>query len=177
MNQAARALSTWFALVACADARSGGDKRHLDEVFFLRSTESGSTWRTVVQDGDVLDILVTARCNTKAARWFFRKLLKKHCAVPSWHFQIRGEPVTLGNEIKGRDRQAGKSPVLHGQEFREFSRCPQHRREARERRNVNLHVRCHDLVEDLRVLAVQHTAQRSEHVCVGHGKDLLVMQG
>jgi hypothetical protein len=33
-------------------------------------------WRAVDQDDNVLDILVQSRCNKKAAKKFFRKLLK-----------------------------------------------------------------------------------------------------
>ncbi|MGX1404358.1 transposase-like protein [Streptomyces ambofaciens] len=37
-------------------------------------------WRAVDQDGNVLDILVQSRRNAKAAKRFFRKLLKRQCA-------------------------------------------------------------------------------------------------
>jgi putative transposase len=40
-------------------------------------------WRAVDQDGDVLDILVQSRRNKKAAKKFFRKLLKRLRYVPS----------------------------------------------------------------------------------------------
>ena len=39
-------------------------------------------WRAVDQDGNVLDILVQPRRDAKAAKHFFRKLLKKQCACP-----------------------------------------------------------------------------------------------
>ena len=39
-------------------------------------------WRAVDQDGNVLDILVQPRRDTKAAKRFFRKLLTKQCRVP-----------------------------------------------------------------------------------------------
>jgi putative transposase len=39
-------------------------------------------WRAVDQDGDVLDILVQSRRDKKAARKFFRKLLKESRYVP-----------------------------------------------------------------------------------------------
>jgi len=59
-----------------------GDKWHPDEVFVKINGERRYLWRAVDQDGNVLDILVRSRRNTKAARRFFRKLLKKQCAVP-----------------------------------------------------------------------------------------------
>ena len=39
-------------------------------------------WRAVDQDGEVLDILVQKRRDTRAAKRFFRKLLKGLCYVP-----------------------------------------------------------------------------------------------
>jgi putative transposase len=39
-------------------------------------------WRAVDQDGNVLDILVQCRRDAKAAKRFFRKLLKRQCASP-----------------------------------------------------------------------------------------------
>ena len=60
-----------------------GDTWHLDEVFLSGSTATGSyLWRAVDQDGIVLDVLVQSRRNAKAAKRFFRKLLKGQCASP-----------------------------------------------------------------------------------------------
>ena len=53
-----------------------GDKWHLDEVFRRIGGKQHYLWRTIGQDGHVLDILVQSRRNTKAAKRFFRKLLK-----------------------------------------------------------------------------------------------------
>ena len=52
-----------------------GDTWHLDEVFLTINGKRQYLWRAVDQDGDVLDILVTARRDAKAATRFFRKLL------------------------------------------------------------------------------------------------------
>ncbi|BDM74978.1 IS6 family transposase (plasmid) [Streptomyces nigrescens] len=59
-----------------------GDKWHLDEVFIKVNGRQRYLWRAVDQDGNVLDILVTDRRDTAAARRFFRKLLKTTEAVP-----------------------------------------------------------------------------------------------
>jgi putative transposase len=59
-----------------------GDKWHLDEVFLTIHGERPYLWRAVDQDGHVLDILVQSRRNKKAARKFFRKLLKGLTYVP-----------------------------------------------------------------------------------------------
>ncbi len=54
-----------------------GDTWHLDEVFLTIKGKRHSLWRAVDQDGNMLDILVQSRRNTKAAKRFFRKLLKE----------------------------------------------------------------------------------------------------
>jgi putative transposase len=59
-----------------------GDKWHLDEVFLNIHGECQYLWRTVDQEGHVLDILVQSRQNKKAAKKFFRKLLKGLTYVP-----------------------------------------------------------------------------------------------
>jgi putative transposase len=59
-----------------------GDRWHLDEVFIKVNGRMRYLWRAVDQDGSVLDILVTDKRDTAAARRFFRKLLKGTKAVP-----------------------------------------------------------------------------------------------
>ena len=59
-----------------------GDTWHLDEVFLTINGRRHYLWRAVDQDGNVLDILVQPRRDAKAAKRFFRKLLKKQCACP-----------------------------------------------------------------------------------------------
>jgi putative transposase len=59
-----------------------GDKWHLDEVVLTINKERHYLWRAVDQDGHVLDILVQRRRDKKAARKFFRKLLKGLTYVP-----------------------------------------------------------------------------------------------
>src|ERR1700704_4261897 len=53
-----------------------GDRWHLDEVFLKINGRIHYLWRAVDQDGDVLDIMVQSKRNKKAAKKFFRKLLK-----------------------------------------------------------------------------------------------------
>jgi transposase-like protein len=59
-----------------------GDKWHLDEVFLTIHGERHYRWHAVDQDGNILDILVQSRRNTKAAKKFFRKLLKGLTYIP-----------------------------------------------------------------------------------------------
>src|SRR6188768_3451543 len=59
-----------------------GDKWHLDEVFVSINGVQHSLWRAVDQDGTVLDILVQARRDKRAAVKFLRKLLKGLVYVP-----------------------------------------------------------------------------------------------
>jgi putative transposase len=60
-----------------------GDRWHLDEVFLKINGQLHYLWRAVDQDGDVLDILVQRQRNKKAAKKFFRKLLKGMRYVPT----------------------------------------------------------------------------------------------
>ena len=59
-----------------------GDKWHLDEVFVKINGITGYLWRGIDQHGNVLDVLVQSRRNAKAAKRFFRKLLKGLQYVP-----------------------------------------------------------------------------------------------
>src|SRR3954452_5148267 len=53
-----------------------GDSWHLDEVFIRINGEQQYLWRSVDQDGDVIDILVQPRRDQRAAERFFRRLLR-----------------------------------------------------------------------------------------------------
>ena len=59
-----------------------GDKWHLDEVFLTINGRIHYLWRAVDQHGEVLDILVQSTRDRKAAKRFFRKLLKGLRYVP-----------------------------------------------------------------------------------------------
>jgi putative transposase len=59
-----------------------GDTWYLDEVFVTIQGQRQYLWRAVDQDGDVIDILVQARRNRRAAERFFRKLLKGQGSEP-----------------------------------------------------------------------------------------------
>ena len=60
-----------------------GDTWYVDEMFVKIRGEHRYLWRAVDQDGDVLDILVTSRRDTRAAKRFFRKVLKGQ-GRPPW---------------------------------------------------------------------------------------------
>ena len=71
-------------LTTCdADLRGLATRWHLDEVFLKINGRIHYVWRAVDQDGDVLDILVQSKRDKKAAKKFFRKLLKGLRYVPS----------------------------------------------------------------------------------------------
>src|SRR5262249_41060197 len=53
-----------------------GDTWYMDEMVVTIGGERHYLWRAVDQDGEILDILVQKRRNTRAAKRFFRKLLK-----------------------------------------------------------------------------------------------------
>jgi putative transposase len=68
-----------------------GDRWHLDEVFIKINGVQHYLWRAVDQDGIILDVLVQSRRNTKAAKRFFKKLLKDLRYVP---------PVVVTDQLK-----------------------------------------------------------------------------
>jgi putative transposase len=85
-----------------------GDKWHLDEVFLTIRGERHYLWRAVDQDGQVLDILVQRRRDKRAAKKFFRKLLKELAYVPR---------VIITDQLKSYG--AAKREILPGVEHRQ----------------------------------------------------------
>jgi putative transposase len=109
-----------------------GDKWHLDEMVLTINGEHHYLWRAVDQDGNVLDILVQSRRNKKAAKKFFRKLLKGLTYVPR---------VVITDKLKRYG--AAKREILPGVEHRqsrylnnrcENSHLPTRQRERRMQR-------------------------------------------
>ena len=62
---------------------TSGDHWFLDEVFVNIQAQRHYLWRAIDQDGDVIDILLQRRRNSRAARRFFRKLLKRQQRSPN----------------------------------------------------------------------------------------------
>ena len=85
-----------------------GDKWHLDEMFIRVNGKDHYLWRAVDQDGNVLDILVQSQRNKKAAKKFFRKLLKGLQYVPR---------VIITDKLKSYS--AAKAEVMPGVEHRQ----------------------------------------------------------
>src|SRR4029453_11979281 len=85
-----------------------GDTWHLDEGFLTINGERHYLWRAVDQDGNILDILVQSRRNKKAAKKFFRKLLKGLTYVPR---------VIITDKLKSYG--AAKQELLPGVEHRQ----------------------------------------------------------
>lgn len=85
-----------------------GDKWNMDEVFLTIKGKKHYLWRAVDQDGNVLDILLQSRRNKKAAKRFFRKLLKGLRHVPR---------VIITDKLRSYD--AAKRENLPGVEHRQ----------------------------------------------------------
>jgi putative transposase len=85
-----------------------GDKWQMDEVFLTIKGERHYLWRTVDQDGNVLDILVQRRRDKRAAKKFFRKLLKGLTYVPR---------VIVTDKLKSYG--AAKREILSGVQHRQ----------------------------------------------------------
>jgi len=60
----------------------GAARWYLDEVFIKLNGVQHYLWRAVDQDGDEIDILVQTRRNKRAAKRFFKKLLKGQGTIP-----------------------------------------------------------------------------------------------
>src|ERR1700755_1120975 len=109
-----------------------GDKWLFDERVIRIRSEQHYLWRAVDQDGTVLDILVQSRRNAKAAKRFFRKLLRGLQYVPR---------VIVTDKLKSY--AAAKRDILPGVEHRqsrylnnraEVSHQPTRRRERQMQR-------------------------------------------
>ena len=126
------ALRPGFAAALKRRRPRPGDKWHLDEVFIRIRGKMQYLWRAVDQEGNVLDILVQSRRNAKAAKRFFRKLLKG----------LRYAPRVLVTDKLG-SYGAAKREVMPGVEHRqsrylnnraEVSHQPTRRRERQMQR-------------------------------------------
>lgn len=109
-----------------------GDKWHLDEVYLSLNGRRYYLWRAVDQDGYVLDILVQPRRDKRAAKRFFRKLLKGLRYVPR---------VIITDKLKSYE--AARKELIPGVEHRqhkglnnraELSHQPTRQRERQMRR-------------------------------------------
>ncbi len=85
-----------------------GDKWHLGEVFLTIKGKRHYLWRAVDQEGNVLDILVQRKRDKRAAKKFFRKLLKGLTYVPR---------VLITDKLKSYG--AAKREILPGVEHRQ----------------------------------------------------------
>ncbi|WP_238939759.1 IS6 family transposase, partial [Marivita cryptomonadis] len=71
-------FGTSYAAPIRRDRPAPSDKWHLDEVVIPIRGRRFWLWRAIDSNGDVLDILVQSRRNTRAAKRFFRKLFKQY---------------------------------------------------------------------------------------------------
>jgi putative transposase len=71
-------LGTKYAAPIRRDRPAPSDKWHLDEVVIPIGGRKVWLWRAIDSNGDVLDVLVQSRRNTRAAKRFFRKLFKQY---------------------------------------------------------------------------------------------------
>jgi len=55
-----------------------GDTFFIDEVFVKIRGRQHDLWRAVDQDGDVVDVHLQARRDGKAAKGYFKRLLRSH---------------------------------------------------------------------------------------------------
>jgi putative transposase len=84
------------------------DKWHLDEVVVTIKKQPYYLWRAVDSEGNVLEVLLQRHRGTKAAKRFFRKLLKKQGFVPR---------VIVTDKL--RSYEAAKKQVMKNVEHRQ----------------------------------------------------------
>jgi putative transposase len=84
------------------------DKWHLDEVVVTIKKQQYYLWRAVDSEGNVLEVLLQRHRGTKAAKRFFRNLLKKQGFVPR---------VMVTDEL--RSYEAAKNQVMKNVEHRQ----------------------------------------------------------
>jgi putative transposase len=96
------------------------DKWHLDEVVIVINGVNHWPSRAVDANGDVLDILVQRRRNTKAARRFFKKLIALWQAKCCGHRQARQlhqanpEPCSTGRSQADQRAHKGLNTRIEG---------------------------------------------------------------
>ena len=107
-----------------------GDKWHLDEVFVRIHGVQHYLWRGVDQHGVVLDILVQERRDAKAAKRFFRRLLKGVDYVPRGI--VTDKLRSYGKAPPASRRRASTEPI--SEQSRRNSHRPTRRRERQMQR-------------------------------------------
>ncbi len=138
-----------------------GDKWHLDEVFIRIGGKLHYLWRAVDQHGTVLDVLVQGRRNAKAAKRFFKKLLKGLRYVPR---------VIVTDKLKSY--AAAKRKIIPGVEHRrsrylnnraEVSHQPTRRRERQMQRFKSARQAQRFLAAHDQINSLFHPAPRPRH--------------
>ena len=108
-----------FGPMIAADLRKRRPKPHatwhLDEVYLKIDGRMVYLWRAVDAEGEVLDVLVQAKRNKRAALKLMRKLLKKYGFVPDNLVtddlrSYRAAAHDLGIENRHRTRSMAKQP-------------------------------------------------------------------
>jgi putative transposase len=119
-----------FAHCIRKDRPRPNDKWHMDEVVITIAGRKFWLWRAIDAEGDILDILVQARRNTKAAKRFFSRLVKEFgqpCVVVTDKLRSYIKPIQnlapdadhrarkgLNNKIENSHRLSRKREKIMG---------------------------------------------------------------
>ena len=109
-----------------------GDIWHLDEVFVKIRGERHYLWRAVAQDGDVIEILVQRKRNARAAKRFFRKLLKSQASAP-WQL-VTDKLKSYGSAHRSIMPSVDHNTERYANNLAEVSHQPTRQRERQMRR-------------------------------------------
>ncbi|MBP2449437.1 hypothetical protein JOH51_006945 [Rhizobium leguminosarum] len=101
-----------FADCIRRDRPKPNNKWHMDEAVITIGGKKFWLWRAIDADGDVLDILVQARRNTKAAKRSFSRLVKQFGETsesePLMKCRKRMDDVETGGKSLTRDQSGGR---------------------------------------------------------------------
>jgi len=129
-----------------------GDTWFLDEVFIKINGVLHYLWRAVDQDGDDIDILVQKRKDKKAARRFFKKLLKGQQVTPIKIVtdKLRSYSATKQEQMPSVDH----STQQYANNRCELSQQPTRQQDRQMRRfksqgHVQRFLACHGIVNNL----------------------------
>ena len=109
-----------------------GDIWHLDEVFVKIRGERRYLWRAVDQDGDVIEISVQRYRDARAAKRFFRKLLKGQRSKP-WQV-VTDKLRSYGAAHRNIMPSVGHNTERYANNLAEVSHQPTRQRERQKRR-------------------------------------------
>jgi putative transposase len=128
-----------------------GDKWHMDDVFIRIRGKQPYLWRAVDQEGVVLDVPVQSRRSAKAAKRFFRMLLKGLQSIPRMivmdklrSYAVAKHEILPGVEHRQSRYLNNQAEVLHQLGRRRERQMQRFKSAHHAQRFLSTHSRIHD---------------------------------